>query len=99
MMRFRTIGLISILALRLLAGPLPGEAQKAGKVYRIGYLGPISFSSATGSVRRKEFREGLRELGYVERQNVVFEDTCLSPMRRSFCCSGLMRCSIEFLQR
>ncbi len=37
-MRFRTIGLISILALGLLAAALPAEAQKAGKVYRIGFL-------------------------------------------------------------
>ncbi len=33
-MRLRTIGLISTLVLGLLAGPLPPEAQKAGKVYR-----------------------------------------------------------------
>ncbi len=38
-MRLRTIGLISTLVLGLLAGPLPTEAQQAGKVYRIGYLG------------------------------------------------------------
>ncbi len=37
-MRFRTIGLISTLVLGLLAGPLPTEAQKAGKVYRLGIL-------------------------------------------------------------
>ncbi len=37
-MRLRTIGLISTLALGLLAGPLPTEAQQAGKVYRIGFL-------------------------------------------------------------
>ncbi len=37
-MKLRTIGLISILALGLLAGPLPTEAQKAGKVYRLGIL-------------------------------------------------------------
>ena len=36
-MRLRTIGLISTLALVLLAGPLPTEAQQAGKVY-IGFL-------------------------------------------------------------
>ncbi len=34
-MRLRTIGLISTLTLGLLAGPLPAEAQQAGKVYRI----------------------------------------------------------------
>jgi len=33
-MRLRTIGLISTLALGLLAAPLPAEAQQAGKVYR-----------------------------------------------------------------
>ncbi len=33
-MRLRTIGLISTLALGLLAAPLPPEAQKAGKVNR-----------------------------------------------------------------
>jgi hypothetical protein len=31
-MRLRTIGLISTLALGLLAAPLPAKAQKAGKV-------------------------------------------------------------------
>ncbi len=35
-MRLRTIGLISTLALGLLAGPLPTEAQQAGKIHRIG---------------------------------------------------------------
>ncbi len=37
-MRLRTIGLIVTLALGLLAGPLPTEAQDAGKVYRVGFL-------------------------------------------------------------
>ncbi len=37
-MKLRTIGFISTLVIGLLAGPLPGEAQKSGKVYRIGFL-------------------------------------------------------------
>jgi len=41
-MKLRTIGLIVTLALGLLAGPLPTEAQQAGKVYRIGYLSRAS---------------------------------------------------------
>ncbi len=69
-MRLRTIGLISTLALGLLAGPLPAEAQQAGKVYRIGYLGSRSALPTTEIA----FREGLRELGYVEGQNVVIEE-------------------------
>ena len=65
-MRLRTIGLISTLILGLLAAPLPAEAQQAGKVYRIGYL-----SNGTRSIKR--FRHSLRELGYIEGQNVVIE--------------------------
>ncbi len=71
-MRFRTIGLISILVLGLLAGPLPTEAQQAGKVYRIGFLSNRSGSPATDP-RLIAFRQGLRELGYVEGQNLVIE--------------------------
>ncbi len=65
-MKLRTTGLISTLVLGLLAGPLPVEAQKAGKVYRIGYLG--------GATRvHKGFLQRLRELGYIEGQNLVIE--------------------------
>src|SRR5712692_10821506 len=57
------------LTLGTLAAPLAAEAQQAGKVYRIGYLTAASrfdlFSEA--------FRQGLRELGYVEGENIVIE--------------------------
>ena len=69
-MRLRTIGLISTLALGLFAGPLPAEAQKAGKVYRIGYL---SGNAARIPHRIEAFRQGLRDLGYVEGKNIVIE--------------------------
>ena len=68
-MRLRTVGLISTLILGLLAAPLRAEAQQAGKVYRIGYLGGRSALPTT----EVAFREGLRELGYVEGQNLVIE--------------------------
>jgi len=66
-MKLRTIGVISTLVLGLLAGPLPAEAQQAGKVYRIGYL---SNRTRIGS-REETFRQTLRDLGYVEGQNIV----------------------------
>ncbi len=69
--RLRTIVLFVILTLGLLAAPLPTEAQQAGKVYRIGYISP-GFSSGT-PVRTEAFRHGLRELGYIEGQNIVIE--------------------------
>jgi len=71
-MRIRTIGLISTLALGLLSGPLPVEAQQAGKVYRIGYVrGPGSHPPKAHHIA---FWQRLRELGYVEGQNLVIEE-------------------------
>ncbi len=37
-MRLRPVTLVVTFALGLLAGPLPAEAQQAGKIHRIGYL-------------------------------------------------------------
>jgi len=72
-MKLRTIGLISTLVLGLLAGPLPTEAQQAGKVYRIGFLTTGS-PNRTFKLRMAAFRQGLIKLGYVEGKNVVIEE-------------------------
>jgi putative tryptophan/tyrosine transport system substrate-binding protein len=54
----------------LLAAPLAVEAQQASKVARIGYLGdPLTF----GAHVLEAFRQGLRDLGYVEGRNLVIE--------------------------
>ena len=54
----------------LLAAPLAAEAQQAqGKVVRVGVLWPGA--SAPRPPRLEAFREGLRESGYVEGQNVA----------------------------
>jgi putative ABC transport system substrate-binding protein len=47
------------------------EAQPPAKIYRIGYLAPGS-ASALGA-RMDAFRQGLRELGYVEGKNIFIE--------------------------
>ena len=62
---------IGSLAGGLLAVPLAAEAQTAGKVYRIGVLEttPVAMHAANLDA----FRQGLRELGYVERQNYAIE--------------------------
>jgi len=62
----------------LLAAPLAAEAQQIGKAPRIGLLSPGSPSDAGRSpsnlaVLFAAFREGLRELGYVEGQNIEIE--------------------------
>jgi ABC-type uncharacterized transport system substrate-binding protein len=48
-----------------------GEAQQSGKIARIGYL---EAGAAGGAPNRfKPFQQGLRELGYIEGQNIVIE--------------------------
>ena len=54
----------------LLTAPLVAEAQPAGKVYRIGVL---ETKVALNAANLEAFRQGLRELGYVERQNYAIE--------------------------
>jgi putative tryptophan/tyrosine transport system substrate-binding protein len=59
---------VSGITLGLLAAPLAAEAQQATKIHRIGFLSPSS--SADPSIL-DAFREGLREVGYVEGQNIT----------------------------
>jgi putative ABC transport system substrate-binding protein len=47
------------------------ESQQPKKIARIGYLGPGS--PATGAHLLEAFRQGLRELGYVEGKTIVLE--------------------------
>jgi len=47
------------------------EAQQPPKVSRIGYLG-LSFPSANAA-RIEALQQGLRDLGYIEGKNIVFE--------------------------
>jgi putative ABC transport system substrate-binding protein len=65
----RLIGLAVVLTLNLILAPLAAQAQQAGKVYRIGVL----TGSPPDSPRWTPFREGLRQLGYIEGQNMAVE--------------------------
>src|SRR5207247_1868121 len=55
----------------LLASRFPANAQQPTKVPRIGYLTASSLSA--NAARIEAFRQGLRELGYVEGKNIVIE--------------------------
>ncbi len=68
----RILWYIIILTLSLLAAPLATEAQPAGKVHRIGFLSP-GFPRPDRDPPVDAFRQGLRDLGYVEGQNLVIE--------------------------
>jgi putative tryptophan/tyrosine transport system substrate-binding protein len=64
--------LLWLLTFLLFAASPSAEAQQTKKMPRIGYLHPGS--AATVSVARMEaFREGLRDLGYVEGKNIFIE--------------------------
>jgi putative ABC transport system substrate-binding protein len=60
-----------LVAVVLLALGVKAEAQQPRKIPLIGYL--FGQSPSTGSVRIDPFRQGLRELGYVEGKNIVIE--------------------------
>ena len=59
------------LSAMLLALNFPVDAQQPTKVPRIGYLSPTSPS--VSPTRIDAFRQGLRELGYIESKNIVIE--------------------------
>jgi ABC-type uncharacterized transport system substrate-binding protein len=56
-----------LIAVVLLALGVIADAQQAKKVFRIGYL------ASSGSGPPQAFRQGLRDLGYVESKNIIFE--------------------------
>ena len=62
---------LGTLAGSVLAAPLAPEAQQAGKVWRVGYLG--NGNATPSALYRDAFRQGLRDLGWVEGQNVTIE--------------------------
>jgi putative ABC transport system substrate-binding protein len=65
---------IVVLAVILLTlgTPLTCGAQPTGKVYRIGFI--LTSAPDEAPYARKALEEGLRDLGYVEGRNLVFEE-------------------------
>jgi putative tryptophan/tyrosine transport system substrate-binding protein len=66
----RFVGFLSIFA-TLAAGGVAVQAQQPKKVFRIGYLS--GQDPASESARSEPFRLALRELGYIEGQNIAIE--------------------------
>src|SRR5215471_12063015 len=66
----RKVSCLALVAL-LLGLCLPAEAQQPKKVPRIGYLS--NSDPASESPRSEAIRLGLRELGYIEGQNIATE--------------------------
>ena len=60
-----------LVAVVLLAIGVIADAQQPKKVFRIGYLSTVD--PATDSARAEGIRLALRELGYIEGQNIAIE--------------------------
>jgi ABC-type uncharacterized transport system substrate-binding protein len=67
--RIQNRKLVGLFAIALTVCVARAEAQQPGKVPRIGYL----VSRAAAGPNDQGFQQGLRELGYVEGQNIVIE--------------------------
>jgi putative ABC transport system substrate-binding protein len=68
-MRLSAIGLI--LALAIFVAPLATEAQQQGKIPRVAVLEPTSQAHPAPCLFA--FQQGLRDLGYVEGQTILFD--------------------------
>ena len=71
-MWYSAVGFVVTLTLSLLVAPRTAEAQQATNVHRIGRLGAWP-SHPMPNPSLEAFRQGLRDLGYVEGQNLVME--------------------------
>jgi putative ABC transport system substrate-binding protein len=69
--RPRTVGFLVLWALSLLAAPLVGVAQPVRDMPRLGML--LTSRAGEPSPYLEAFRQGLRERGWVEGQNIVLE--------------------------
>jgi putative ABC transport system substrate-binding protein len=64
---------LALLPVAVLLAPLAGEAQHAATIPRIGFLSPSPLSDPRTQRFLEAFRQGLRELRYVEGQNIAIE--------------------------
>jgi putative ABC transport system substrate-binding protein len=62
---------LSVFAFALVVAGDVAQAQQPAKIPRIGFL--ISSSPSAMAPRMEAFRQGLRELGYIEGKNIVIE--------------------------
>src|SRR5262245_9825548 len=58
---------------RALGRPVAVEAQPAGTVHRLGILGNVPLSNPLSARLWGELSRGLRDLGYVDGQNIAIE--------------------------
>ncbi len=87
--------IVATLALVVLAAPLTADAQQLAKAARIGFLGTATAVPAY----IEAFRQGLRDLGYVEGQNITieFREAGGRPERLPDLAAELLRLKVDVL--
>jgi ABC-type uncharacterized transport system substrate-binding protein len=65
--------LLTVLGLCVVAAPLASFAQRQGKIWRVGFLALRHVDFVDTDYYYGPFRQGMRELGYVEGKNLVIE--------------------------
>jgi putative tryptophan/tyrosine transport system substrate-binding protein len=88
---------ISALGGAAVAWPLTTRAQQPRRVYRIGVLTTIPAAAVAGSMNA--FRDGLRELGYVEGQNLAidFRSPAVSFAENPEVAADLVRSNVDVI--
>jgi putative ABC transport system substrate-binding protein len=91
------ITLLTLCAM-LFALTLPSDAQQPAKVPRIGYLSP-SGDPHTPGAHVEAFRQGLRDLGYIEGKNILVEYRYQEgkPDRRDSLVAELVQLKVDVL--
>jgi len=77
----------------LFAALLAAEAQQAGKVYRIGYLG----SSSLATARHQHVLQGLRDLEYILRVDISLWSTAGQKERLPELAADLVRAQVDVI--
>src|SRR5438067_104918 len=86
-----------LVAMMLLAVGVTAQAQQPKKVSRLGYLS--NTDAATDSARAEGLRLALRELGYIEGQNIAIEYRYVEgrPDRESGLAAELVRLKVDII--
>ncbi len=97
-MGYSTAGCIVMLTLSLLAMPCAARAPPAGQLPRVGVLEPGIPPGEPGSGGQR-FRQGLRDLGYIEGQTIALEVRWAEnqPERYPALAAALMRLPVDII--
>src|SRR5258708_35760837 len=96
-MRMRSFVLFWLpIAVLLITAP-PARTQQASKIPRIGFQLDAPASAMTA--RTEAFRQGLRELGYIEAKNIIIEWRSAEgkPERRSEIAAEFVRLKVDVI--